>query len=580
MRNRVMFLNQYSLKKSLLAFRYCSKYLLLSMVLFAVITAAPSSTQAATLIPIVFNNMGNISLQLDSDGIPVMAFIDNTDDAYLGLLHCNSATYCDDPEAVLVDPTSYVASISLALDTNNIPHIAYQGDNILKLARCEPIDCSSTSIEVVDNALNASYYPSIVLDSADRPIIAYIDGDDKQLKIAFCADNECHTSAKKVLDTNVRNGSPISLQLDSAGNPVVAYADENLNLKILHCADITCTTSTIQVVENTVQALSPSMQIDSSDIPVVAYYDTGNFNLRYGRCTSSACTTFTASTLDSPGDVGDWASLALDTNDVAVITYFDRTNGDSNIIYCNDLACTVPEIFYFDFQANPGFLKSSLVMNGDVPIYALTDTDSGEVLLYNEFNNAPMLEYSVPIKVASGASVVINSSMLNSFDVDNLGPPDMITYTISEPPTEGTLNSVTFTQNQINSGDVTYTYTGVISDQFTFTMSDGVDNSGPFTFLINLSEPKVAPGRNYFIDETPELTWGAVTYATEYQIEVSKSSTFTVLPLTHTEIVPASQLSVIIPTLTDGVYYWRVHARNGTQPWSGWSVTQSFTVNS
>src|SRR5688500_14244858 len=107
MRTRVMFLNQYSLKKSLIVFRDCSKYLLLGIVLFVVITAAPSSTQAATIIPLIFNNMGNIALQLDSDGVPVLAFVDNTDDAYLGLLRCNSATYCDNPDIMLPDPSSY-----------------------------------------------------------------------------------------------------------------------------------------------------------------------------------------------------------------------------------------------------------------------------------------------------------------------------------------------------------------------------------------------------------------------------------------------------------------------------------------
>jgi hypothetical protein len=576
-----MFLNHYRLKKSLNVFRYCSKHLLLSIVLLTVALIAPRSTQAATLIPIISNNGGNISLQLDSDGIPVMAFVDNTDDAYLGLMNCNSATYCDNPEAVLVDPTSYVGFISLALDTNNIPHIAYQGDNTLKLARCEPIDCSSPSIQTVDSSIASGYSASIILDSADRPVIAYVDLDDQQLKIAFCADNECHSSAKKILDTNVNGLSWVSLQSDSAGNPVIAYVNNSYVLKLALCDDVTCTSSTIRTLESSSQR--PSLQIDSTGIPVVAYYDVNNLNLKLGRCTSAACTTFAASTVDnSVDDVGDYPSLALDTNDIPIITYYDRTNGDSIIIYCNDLACTSYEFGGFDFQPTSGgsALKSSLVMNGDVPIYAFTDIENWDVLLYNEFNNAPMLEYNTPIKVNPGASVVINSSMLNSFDVDNLGPPDIITYTISEPPTEGTLNSATFTQNQINSGDVTYTYTGVISDQFTFTMSDGEDASQPFTFLINLSEPKVAPGRNYFTDNTPELTWGAVTYATEYQIEVSKSSTFTVLPLTHTEIVPASQLSVILPTLTDGVYYWRVHARNGTQPWSGWSVVQSFTVNS
>jgi hypothetical protein len=84
-----------------------------------------------------------------------------------------------------------------------------------------------------------------------------------------------------------------------------------------------------------------------------------------------------------------------------------------------------------------------------------------------------------------------------------------------------------------------------------------------------------APRRNYFTTGTPILTWNRVTTATQYIIQVSKSSTF-VGALAFTATVPADHLSVqITPALTEGIYYWRVSANGGAT----WSVIDGFVVD-
>ena len=83
---------------------------------------------------------------------------------------------------------------------------------------------------------------------------------------------------------------------------------------------------------------------------------------------------------------------------------------------------------------------------------------------------------------------------------------------------------------------------------------------------------------------TPTLTWNRVTDATQYEVQVSKSSTFVALVFPAV-IVPSNQLFITIGVdnnppnpLSDGVYYWRVRAiRNGVA--GVWSAFDSFVID-
>ena len=102
--------------------------------------------------------------------------------------------------------------------------------------------------------------------------------------------------------------------------------------------------------------------------------------------------------------------------------------------------------------------------------------------------------------------------------------------------------------------------------------SSGTAGNLNFNAII-ASKPGAAPLRNYFTTATPTLTWNRVTGATQYAVQVSKSSLFT--GLAYSAIVPANQLSVTTNPLTEGIYYWRVSTNNGFT----WSVIDSFIVD-
>lgn len=100
-------------------------------------------------------------------------------------------------------------------------------------------------------------------------------------------------------------------------------------------------------------------------------------------------------------------------------------------------------------------------------------------------NAPPSLGNNSPMNIVIGQNAVITNAMLQIMDTDNT-PEDLI-YTVISSPTVGMLiPSTTFSQAQINDGLVSYTHTGMVvgNDTFQFTVSDGEDVIGAYSFTI------------------------------------------------------------------------------------------------
>lgn len=100
----------------------------------------------------------------------------------------------------------------------------------------------------------------------------------------------------------------------------------------------------------------------------------------------------------------------------------------------------------------------------------------------------------------------------------------------------------------------------------------------PIQTVTIASAANAAPVRNYYDTATPLLTWSPITSALEYEIQVATSTKFSA-PLSFTAVVPADTQSINTTALADGIYYWRVRARNSANKWGAWSAAESFAVD-
>lgn len=91
-----------------------------------------------------------------------------------------------------------------------------------------------------------------------------------------------------------------------------------------------------------------------------------------------------------------------------------------------------------------------------------------------------------------------------------------------------------------------------------------------------VSAPDASPIRNLFATGTPTLSWNRITGATAYRVQVARDSNFTDVVYENPSIPPGTL--EVTPTLTDGVYYWRVRALKSNIV-GAWSAAQSFIVD-
>lgn len=121
-------------------------------------------------------------------------------------------------------------------------------------------------------------------------------------------------------------------------------------------------------------------------------------------------------------------------------------------------------------------------------------TDNATAIQLDARRLPPQLDLNTGARVASGGSLTFLDSMLAASDTDDNA--SQLLYTIVTPPAHGTLTpSATFTQADLTAKQVRYSNDGAQNDSFSFTITDGKDEIGPFTFTLTANQP-LALGTN------------------------------------------------------------------------------------
>jgi len=106
----------------------------------------------------------------------------------------------------------------------------------------------------------------------------------------------------------------------------------------------------------------------------------------------------------------------------------------------------------------------------------------GSYIFSINVSEPPTVDVNLGLSVPTGTSGVIGNSLLSVSDPDDTAAE--LTYTITTLPTQGSLSKTLFTQADVDNGLLSYTHVGAGADSFQFTVSDGINTIGPFSFTI------------------------------------------------------------------------------------------------
>jgi hypothetical protein len=278
-------------------------------------------------------------------------------------------------EVETVDPSlNAVRYTSLKFDSEGTPHIAYHGScgaNCSRLKYASYVgsggNCGSGKwrCDQVDAAALANYglYPSLDLNGANRPRIAYYDGWFGDLRYAWdCAGGGCgncgpgNTWQCDIMDATGDVGLFPSLHIDkgASDNPRIAYYDKTngklkyvsvpgtlgncgplfFGIKIWQCDTID------DMGAGLIGHAGVSLAVDQNGRPMIAYLDASEaqapVKLKVARAVSipelgncGPLNLWDCRTVDGGGswtDEGIFASLAINSKGQPIIAYYEQDN--------------------------------------------------------------------------------------------------------------------------------------------------------------------------------------------------------------------------------------------------------------
>ncbi|MFC7780343.1 hypothetical protein [Legionella taurinensis] len=329
------------------------------------------------------------AVALDSTGKPVVSYYDEANSA-LKVLHCGNSSCSAGNTIATPDNTGSVGLYtSVTLDGNDFPVVSYYdaGNGKLKILHCGNAACTAgNTMATPDMTGSNGVQSSIQLNNAGHPVVAYFDFTNSSLKIITCGNSACNAGNTTVTVDSVADvGRYPSLKLDSNQKPVVSYLDAtNGKLKVLHCGNTLCTSgnSLTSLPANAVAGYYSSLSLDANNIPTISYYDLTNQSLNVVRCGDANCTNNNIINVpDSTGNVGLYTSLRLDASSNPIVSYYDGSNGNLNVLRCGSPQCGPNSVYVGDTATDVGRYGAIQLDANGKPVVSYWDNTNGDLKL-------------------------------------------------------------------------------------------------------------------------------------------------------------------------------------------------------
>jgi len=304
-------------------------FLILVLLLVMILTqlSPPASAQSGWVVKVVDSGGDtgwDTALALDSKDHPHISYKDVTNRALKYATWDGTLWHAETVDSVGVG----AESTSIAIDAQDRPWIAYYWtDSLGTIANVKLAHWNGSVwvFQVVNPpGTHAGPYPSLALDSQDRPRIAYYSDLGGWWTLAYAEWNVSVWNYETVHVTGIAPPSgpapySISLKLDDLGRPRIAYAGD-WNLSYFHLDSGVWQGELLDSHPGPGQSQLQwvSLALDSQGLPYISYYDDRNWDLKYAHWNG---TNWTIEIVDSLGSVGASSSIALDSGDNPHISY-------------------------------------------------------------------------------------------------------------------------------------------------------------------------------------------------------------------------------------------------------------------
>ena len=319
------------------------------------------------------------SVTAGSDGLPLVAVFDSNNND-LRAVHCADAT-CSTATTTVLDSTGNVGRFpSLTVGADGLGLISYLDatNGNLKVAHCTNLACSTFATATADaSGKVGDSQTSVTVGTDGLGLISYYEGTSGDLDVAHCSNVACSSANTTAIDSAGDVGRSSSVAIGADGLGLVSYSDStNTRLRVAHCSNVGCTAATTNTADN-----GPSVGFDTSvtvgadGLVLVSYYDNGNGDLRAAHCSDVLCTSATVWTLDSVGLVGQYTSSSIGIDGLGVISYYDSSGStlDLKVAHCIDVACSAATSTTVDSPGTVGWYTSLAIGADGLPLVTYRD---------------------------------------------------------------------------------------------------------------------------------------------------------------------------------------------------------------
>lgn len=395
-------------------------------------------------------------VKLDRNDIPIATYFDGS----LKLVVCHDVLCSSSTTTDVTSDGNNIDEISLELNRDGIPVIAYEDftASVVKIVVCDDVLCTSSTTRRIreDNWRKTRNYISLALTSTDFPVISYISSGD-ELRLAICHDLTCQSVTYRTIDEPGNIGRYTSVEVNSRDLPVISYSNSVVyaDLKLAVCNDAICSAPTITTVDDGDRVgWYNSLELTSDDVPVISY--TSPSGLTLAACNDALCSAPTITTLSSGGPDN---SLELTDNGFPVLSMYRY---GLKLVLCDTPTCTQTGTIVIDKVTNISTSTQPFNFTDDIAppnSFSLTNSDAPQV-----FRDLAPGTYTVTELDTPGWLL----GDLVCTDPDNGSTVDIASGVATIDVDAGEIVNCTFTNNQIG---VTPTATLTPTPTFTLTPS-------------------------------------------------------------------------------------------------------------